>query len=232
MYKLKTFIIRLSTSEISRKLSEDCFFQSINLGYDAEYFEGINSKDAEQHYVASKVIKPKKPIKKGRPGVIGCFFSHFYLWKKCIELNEPICILEHDGFLLKEFREEWIEKFDDICKLDNLDPYDKQYQQRILENTKENNFSVIPYVNSLAKASPTGNYFRGAYAYVIKPQGAKKLVDYVLQNETGHVAADQQIGDKILFLTCINPSIARLHEFYSIDDNIIKFSHTKNDQLL
>ena len=26
----------------------------------------------------------------------GCFLSHYSLWKKCIELKEPIIILEHD----------------------------------------------------------------------------------------------------------------------------------------
>lgn len=34
--------------------------------------------------------------KMSRPGVIGCFYSHYTLWKKCVELGEPIMIFEDD----------------------------------------------------------------------------------------------------------------------------------------
>ncbi len=34
--------------------------------------------------------------KLSRPGVVGCFYSHYALWKKCVELNEPIMIFEDD----------------------------------------------------------------------------------------------------------------------------------------
>jgi hypothetical protein len=52
----------------------------------------------EYHY---EIIQ-RQPIgaddigKLSRPGVIGCFYSHYALWKKCIELNEPIMIFEDD----------------------------------------------------------------------------------------------------------------------------------------
>lgn len=229
---LKTYIIRLSSSEISRKLADDCLIQASKLGYDVKYFEGINGKDSEIHYKTSGVIRPKKPIKKGRCGVLGCFFSHFYLWKKCIELKEAICVLEHDGFILREFKKEWLDGFNDICKLDGLDPFDLNYNKHIDSEINLNNFSILPYVNNLSKKSQTGNYFRGAYAYIIKPAGAQKLINYVLNNPDGHLSADQQIGSKILTLNYIKPSIARLHQFYSEGENITEFSHTKNDYLL
>lgn len=34
--------------------------------------------------------------KMSMPGVIGCFYSHYGLWQKCVELNEPIMIFEDD----------------------------------------------------------------------------------------------------------------------------------------
>lgn len=34
--------------------------------------------------------------KLSRPGVVGCFYSHYALWKKCVELGEPIMIFEDD----------------------------------------------------------------------------------------------------------------------------------------
>ena len=34
--------------------------------------------------------------KLSRPGVVGCFYSHYSLWEKCVQLNEPIMIFEDD----------------------------------------------------------------------------------------------------------------------------------------
>ena len=37
------------------------------------------------------------------PGVRGCFYSHYNLWKKCVELNEPIIIFEDDIVIRRPF---------------------------------------------------------------------------------------------------------------------------------
>ena len=34
---------------------------------------------------------------------ISCFVSHWYLWQKCVKLNEMILILEHDSRFIKKF---------------------------------------------------------------------------------------------------------------------------------
>ena len=41
--------------------------------------------------------------KMSKPGVLGCFYSHYSLWKKCIELNEPIYIFEDDVIFVRNF---------------------------------------------------------------------------------------------------------------------------------
>ena len=33
------------------------------------------------------------------PGELGCFASHYLLWEKCLELNEPIVVIEDDAQL-------------------------------------------------------------------------------------------------------------------------------------
>lgn len=35
--------------------------------------------------------------------VIACALSHFRLWKKCIDLDEPILVLEHDARFIRDF---------------------------------------------------------------------------------------------------------------------------------
>ena len=42
----------------------------------------------------------KTPLTKGE---VGCFLSHWRLWEKCIELNEPILILEDDAVCTDRF---------------------------------------------------------------------------------------------------------------------------------
>lgn len=55
-------------------------------------------------------IYEKQPIgqahigKLSRPGVVGCFYSHYTLWEKCVELNEPIMIFEDDVKICRNYR--------------------------------------------------------------------------------------------------------------------------------
>ena len=48
---------------------------------------------------------------------IGCSMSHFMLWKKCVELDEPILILEHDSVFLRPFPDDI--EFKGICQIND-----------------------------------------------------------------------------------------------------------------
>jgi GR25 family glycosyltransferase involved in LPS biosynthesis len=43
--------------------------------------------------------------KLSRPGVVGCFYSHYALWQRCVELNEPIMIFEDDVKFYRNYRQ-------------------------------------------------------------------------------------------------------------------------------
>jgi len=217
-------------------MAKECKEQAERFGIEAKYFKAINGLDADKHYKLTKVPKPKKSIKKGRPGVLGCFFSHYYLWKQCSEQSEPFCILEHDGYFIRPVSKELIDNFDDVLKLDRCDPYSSNYNQ-ILELEKDLPVTVEKYTNSSPKAIHkigTGNYFKGAYSYILKPSGAKKLINFIHANESGkgHRPADQQIGDAVLNTWTTVPTVARLHPFYSIGTNLKTSSLTGNSNLL
>ena len=47
------------------------------------------------------------PLTKGE---VGCFLSHWHIWNKCIEKNEPILVLEDDAILTDKFDMKEIEK--------------------------------------------------------------------------------------------------------------------------
>jgi len=224
---MKCYIIRLEGNAHSCQMAQECYDQAILHGLSPSYFNAINGNDAAFHYENTGVT-PKRKMKKGRPGVLGCFFSHYYLWQECIKTNTPFIILEHDGYVLKPLPDNILDTFEDILKLDRYDPYSKNYNQNI-DFEKEEPMRIEKYVN-LTPKNPvkigTGNYFKGAYAYIIKPAGATKLIKHIRQN--GHVPADQQIGDWIVDTRTTVPSLARLHPHYAIGSNIKKDSLTRN----
>lgn len=228
---IKTFIIRLEENEHSCKMAQECYEQAVKFDLQPEFFKAINGNNADYHYKKTN-LKKKKKFKKGRAGVLGCFFSHYYLWNKCIDLNEPIIILEHDGYIIKPITNDILDTFNDVLKLDRHDPYSKTYNEVILKE-QSTELNIIKYVNPTPKDPKkigTGNYFKGAYSYIIKPQGAKKLVDWIKEN--GHLPADQQIGDWILDTKVTIPTLARLHPFYAEGNNISTASLTANPELL
>jgi GR25 family glycosyltransferase involved in LPS biosynthesis len=228
MQAFKSQIIRLEENEHSCEMAQECYDQALKFGIQANFFKAIHGADADQHYKKLNINKAGK-FKKDRPGVLGCFLSHYYLWKQCVEDSIPYLILEHDGYIIKEIPNNILDLFDDVLKLDRLDPYSSSYGKE-LENEINLNLSIKDYVNSSPKYKTriglNTNYFKGAYSYIIKPHAAKKLIDYIQVH--GHVPADQQINSTIVDLKTSVPTLVRLHPFYAIGDNINSTSLTKN----
>jgi GR25 family glycosyltransferase involved in LPS biosynthesis len=60
-----------------------------------ELYEEFKKKHRYE-IIERQLIGEKDVGKLSRPGVIGCFYSHYNLWKKCITIGEPIMIFEDD----------------------------------------------------------------------------------------------------------------------------------------
>ena len=86
------------------------------------------------------------------PGAQGCFLSHYILWNRCIELNQPIVVLEDDAEIIAPLEE--ISTDYDLVKLHK------------------------PRASGQSKL---GHWSTGAFAYWISPTGAKKLVEFAKQ---------------------------------------------------
>lgn len=128
----------------------------------------INELFSESYYI--KIIKKRKigndKEKLSMPGVQGCFYSHYDLWKKCIEHNEPIMIFEDD---VKFFRS-WIPvEWEDILVLSlGKSSFLNEPYQTYLENPNGN-----PQPMPFKQFS-----MPGASGYAIKPAAAKILVKF------------------------------------------------------
>lgn len=226
---MKTFLIRLKNNPISEKPAADCVAQAAKFGIDVEYFDAVNGLEYLSH-LAKLNIHPKYKFKKGRAGTYGCFLSHYYLWQQCVDENTAYCILEHDGYFVNPLPDNILDKFTDVLKLDNLNPFTKSYETELAQ-TQSQPMSIEKYFNPKAKflhKNMTGNYLLGAYGYLIKPHAAKKLVDWIAVN--GFVPADNQIGDALVDIRVTVPTVVRLHPAYF--QNIKALSLTGNPHLL
>ena len=205
-------IIYLPEIKFSCEISESCINQGKKFGINIIPFKGIhgyNSKSVIEKYS----LKPKYFFKQGRRGVLGCFLSHYLLWLECMKLNKPYLILEHDGYFMNELPKNILDNFEEVIKLDNESPYNSDYDEKV---NKKHKLSITKYLNPKTKnteLNETGNYMHGAYSYLIKPIAAKKIISWI--NKNGFLPADIQIGDKLVDIRVIKPTIVRLHPFYS-----------------
>jgi len=96
----KTFVIALKDHPISESQLKDCLNSAEKNNWKVEVFWGVYGNTlTPQHW---ENIEVKSYISK--PGGEGCWFSHYHLWKRCIELNEPIVVLEHDAIIQSPWR--------------------------------------------------------------------------------------------------------------------------------
>lgn len=150
---MKSYVIKLTEFPDSVKWSKNTYDSAKLHGWDVEYFEGINglkhSLNEYNLFVNPNHRKSKKSFL--RPGTVGCLLSHFLLWQKSIELNKPVCILEHDAIIQAPFP---IIHFEDVIKF---------------------------VKGSEAKPTYIGRWWASGAGYCVTPVGAKKLVNFAKQ---------------------------------------------------
>lgn len=115
----------------------------------------------EKQYVAEEDYQ-----KLSRPGVVGCFYSHYALWEKCVDLGEPIMIFEDD---VKFYRKYKPVEFEGVLILSlGKSSFLTEPQKTYLEKP-----SGIP------TAKPWQNFsMPGASGYAITPDAAMGLIKF------------------------------------------------------
>jgi len=227
---MKSFIIRLKHNKISEQHAQECVEQAQTFNIDVEYFDAVNGLEHQAHCKKLN-IRPLKFFKKGLPGVYGCLLSHYYLWLKCVELNEPIAILEHDGYFIRPLPDDILDKFQDVLKLDSLNPYNPEYSKIIQDSFHDDCELEITEINNNEKLhNDAGFYSWGSYAYIIKPHAAQNIIDWIAVH--GFLPSDHQLGTQVARIETCRPTMARLHPFYAVDNNINTMSLTRNTKFL
>lgn len=152
---MKNFVIILKDNIKSEKFGNISLETGLKNNWNIQRFNGVDGRNTTVEMIEKefnlKINSQHKKCKRlfEKPGVRGCFLSHWLLWNKCVELNEPIGIFEDDVLFLKP--PSFLENFQDILKLDKL-------QQ--------------------GKPYAAGIWWEGAHSYILTPVGAKKLINW------------------------------------------------------
>lgn len=208
---MKTFIVYNSIYDQSEKIAKESYdtflkykgwepqlhdgcYPSILNDYDKKY--NIKTGELTKKYSNQKLALTKK----------ACFYSHYELWVKCIELNEPIAIVEHDTVCCGDLNIP--NNFNMNIPLgiqlttDSMLIALKHYNN--LKNTMQLNINgdglhKVFYVHPHGK-----KYFAGGTGYILTPEACKIIVDWCKTN--GWTQNDLLFDDELFSLYYIHPS--------------------------
>lgn len=122
------------------------------------------------HNTGLRMVKYATANMKNR---VGCFFSHYFLWKKCMDEGKPILILEHDARFLRPLPDiDW----EGACMINDpslCTPRGEWWANKIKEKGEGVHNKTVVFDDS----RPDG--LAGNSAYLLKPKAAEELVQKV-----------------------------------------------------
>ena len=106
---------------------------------------------------------------------VACFLSHYLLWKRCAEQQEPVMILEHDAVFIRPFELDGFMKAE--CQIISInDPRGATRKAQEFHDKLQQKPQLIQRVPTIDDPTiPQG--LPGNSAYIIKPDGAKKMME-------------------------------------------------------
>ena len=148
-------------------------FEAVN-GYDIDYKKLTEDGYDTDHNWIDPILET--PITKGE---VGCFLSHYKLWQRCIESNEPYLILEDDAIISDKF------SYDELYRLIRGEEYNFIYLgwREMGESKPIDDKYVVPV------------YPYWLLAYVITPEAAKILVNDEIEKNI--IPIDEYVPKKL-----------------------------------
>lgn len=142
--------------------------------------------DSENGYDLKTGLYKKAYRANDQRKVIACMVSHMRLWQMCIDLNQPIMVLEHDIKITNRFDYNKIkDKFTGgivgINDPHNMTRKHLVFRSKIVQNLDFNSVPLIQPVPSVDDMCdlPLPQGLAGNSAYIIKPWAAKALFDKI-----------------------------------------------------
>jgi GR25 family glycosyltransferase involved in LPS biosynthesis len=192
---MKAYIITVKGNEISTKGAKNCLnsFSKVKNDFPIEIFDAVTADMAQtvmfgnglkwtypwegkQTCLASGLIKSAYATA-NKDNRIACAMSHWLLWKECVKKDKPILILEHDALFIKKVDYKAILKSNyDIIGINSpASATRRAHQFHDIVQSKAAWIQPVPDIDEFN--IPQG--LAGNSAYIIKPTGAKNLLNTV-----------------------------------------------------
>lgn len=175
---MRTLIINVAT-EVERREFQLQQMGRCSLEYELiRAFTPINLREDESEYLGYNWQRPLREVE------ICCLQSHIFAWQNVIDAERPALILEDDAYLCSNISAI-------IASLKSNQDFEfisleTRRKKKLLSKNSQTLYGGYQ-IHKLVKGG------RGAAAYVLTPQGARKLVSFV--RERGFAIADAVIED-------------------------------------
>lgn len=202
---MKAFVIYLSKIPSSARSGKRVMHELLKYDIDATLWEGtygdraVDIFEEEGRSLQSTSFKGNEVDDEyrelcSRPGVMGCFHSHYRLWKKCLDLGEPILIFEDDVIFERGYMP--VEWEDVLLVATGKSVHEKEFYSTKLYSP-EGEPEAVKF---------KGKVMPGAVGYGLTPAGAKKLVEHY---KTHYLPADNAMNMSVVSLQCHNYLMGR-----------------------
>lgn len=164
---MNIFVISLKES-LERRTQINELLNSIGITFD--FFDADNITKNPGHEIFKLYSKTKTEKYKGyqlTTAEIGCFASHISLWKKCVEINKPILILEDNIEIIGNINEQ----------LQNISKLTNEYGLVKLGNIFDRRFIHITDIDDKHQLISNLKGACGTSGYAISPNAAKKYLN-------------------------------------------------------
>lgn len=164
-----TYIITIKDNDISESLSARCAKSCDKVGqpyYVWDAYDGTRNEIRVPSHHSPILDLIKVTDHYATKSEIACALSHISLWARCILLDKPILILEHDAVMIKPYLKHQL--FNSIGFLGCKEQVDKQLP-----------VSLTPPHNM---EGPNYHFICRAHAYSIDPVIAKNLLSRVIKD--------------------------------------------------
>lgn len=164
------YIIKIDGNQNSESLATRCADSCLQVGMPYKFFSAVDGTQSDLifpkdvHPIVNLLKITNTSLTKSE---IACMISHFLLWVKCVELDKPIVILEHDSVMVAPYLEHPF--FSVISYLGS--------SEQVIGGWKT--FFPMPPHGQL---NPNYRFILRAHAYAIDPTIARVMVAKVIKH--------------------------------------------------
>ena len=212
------YIITVKDNPVSESMFLRCARSCQDVGMPWKRWEAFDGTSGEiktpEHLKNEKWIQW---IKKANDGLsateVALMLTSVSLWERCISINQPIVILEHDAFMVRKFLTH--RAFNAIIYLGSIEQVNKNFYS-----------SLIPI---MGQVNPNYRFILRTHAYSIDPIMARRLFSAVL-TEGITTSVDVMIRSDIYTQLQMGIYAFDMHDNISIMHD--KIERNKNEHLV